>query len=98
MQLLGSDCVAQEIAPQVLRKGANSVKFHQPFARLLEAPTEAIASLIQDEILTWLIEVKEMRASIWFEKTWTVQHGYYSNASASCVGNKKAAGCESNWR
>jgi hypothetical protein len=48
-------------------KGENFVKFHQPFARLLEAPTKAIASPIQDEIVAWLKAVKEMRvASVWF--------------------------------
>jgi hypothetical protein len=58
--------------------------------------------LIQAEIVAWLKAVKEMRASVWFEKTWTgqhgISHGYYTNASAGYVGNNKAAGCESNWR
>ncbi len=79
-------------------KEENFVKFHQMFARALEAPTEAIAMLIQDEIVAWLKAVKEMRAAVWFEKTWTGQHGYYTNASAGYVGNSKAAGRESNWR
>ena len=68
------------------------------FARVLEAPTEAVALRIQDEIIAWLKAVKEMRASVWFEKTWTGPHGYYTYASAGYVGNNKAAGCESNWR
>ncbi len=65
---------------------------------MLEAPTEAIALLIQDEIVEWLKDVLEMCASIWFEKTWTGEHGYYTNASAGYVGNNKATGCESNLR
>ena len=79
-------------------KAENFVKFHQLFARVLEAPTEAIALLIQKEIVAWpgLKAVKEMCASVWFEKTWTGQHGNYTNASAGYVGNNKAAGCESN--
>ncbi len=80
------------------KKEENFVKFHQMFARVLKAPTEAIALLIQDEIVAWLKAVKEMRASVLFEKTWTGQHGYYTNASAGYVGNNKTAGCESNWR
>ncbi len=58
-------------------KEENFVKFHQLFARELEAPTEAIALLVQDEMIEWLNAVKEVRASVWFEKTWTGEHGYH---------------------
>jgi hypothetical protein len=74
------------------KKEENFVKFHQMFARVLEAPTEAT------KIVAWLKAVKKMSASVWFEKTCTGQHGYYTNASAGYVGNNKAAGCESNWQ
>ncbi len=74
------------------------IKFHQLFARELEARTEAIAQLVQEEIVEWLKAVKEMRAAAWFEKTWTGEHGSHTNASAGYVGNNKASGCESNWK
>jgi hypothetical protein len=82
------------------KKDENYVKFHQLFARELEAPTEAIALLVQVEIVDWLkaVRVKEMRASLWFEKTWTGEHGYHTNASAGYVENNKASGCESHWK
>ena len=39
-----------------------------------------------------------MRASAWFEKTWTGEHGNHTNASAGYLGTNKASGCESHWR
>jgi hypothetical protein len=79
-------------------KEDNYIKFHQLFARELEAPTEAISQLVQEEIVEWLKAVKEMRAAAWFEKTWTGEHGSHTNASAGYVGNNKASGFESNWK
>jgi hypothetical protein len=77
-------------------KEDNFIKFHQLFARELEAPTEATAQLVQEEMVECLKAVKEMRAAVWFEKTWTGEHGNHTNASAGYVGNNKASGCESN--
>ena len=74
------------------------IKFHQLIARLLVAPTIQIASLIQDQIVVWLEDVKEGRASKWYEKTWTGEHGYYTSASAGYNGNNMASGLESTWR
>jgi hypothetical protein len=79
-------------------KEENFVKFHQLFARELESPTEAIAELVQEEIVEWLKIVKEMRAAIWFEKTWTGEHGNHTNASAGYVGTNVASGIESHWK
>ena len=39
-----------------------------------------------------------MRASAWYDKTWTGEQGYYTNTSAGYMGNNKATGCEFNWR
>jgi hypothetical protein len=56
-------------------KEENFVKFHQLFARELEVPTEAIALLVQEEMVEWLKSVKEECASVRFKKTWTGEHG-----------------------
>ena len=66
--------------------------------RRVEAPTEAIAHMIQGHIVDWLRSVKETRASKWFETYWTGEHGNYTNASAGYVGNNKSTGCESHWK
>ncbi len=39
-----------------------------------------------------------MQLSVWFEKTWTGEHGNHTNASAGYVGTKKESGCESHWK
>jgi hypothetical protein len=66
--------------------------------KLLEAPTEAIARVVQSMIVDWLRSVKEPHASKWFEKEWTGEHGNYTNASAGYVGNNKSNGGESHWK
>jgi hypothetical protein len=48
----------------------------------MEAPTENMASLIQDEIIVWLNDVGEKGEAKCFEMTWTGEHGNYTNASA----------------
>jgi hypothetical protein len=79
-------------------KEENFIKFHQLLARSMEAPTESMASLIQDEIIVWLNDVGEKGAARWFEKTWTGEHGNYTNASAGYVATNKASGIEKNWK
>ena len=66
--------------------------------KLLEAPTEDIARMVQAHIVDWLVIEKETRAASWFEKEWTGEHGNYTNASAGYVGNNKSTGCESHWK
>jgi hypothetical protein len=66
--------------------------------KLLEAPTEDIARMIQAQLVVWLTYQKETRAATWFEKEWTGEHGNYTNASAGYVGNNKSTGAESHWK
>ena len=66
--------------------------------KLLEAPTEDIARMVQAHIVDWLGSVKETDAASWFEKEWTGEHGNYTNASAGYVGSNKSTGCESHWK
>ncbi len=72
--------------------------FHKLAHKLLEAPTEAIAHMIQGHIVDWLRSMKETRASSWFESYWTGEHDNYTNARAVYVGNNKSMGCESHWK
>jgi hypothetical protein len=58
----------------------------------------AITRMLQREIVVWLSEVGEARASTWFNFTWTGEHGNYTNATAGYVGNNLSSGIESNWR
>ena len=76
----------------------NWIQFHKLAHRLLEAPTGAITELVQDEIVAWLKEIKELRAAKWFEENWTGEFGNYTNATAGYVAFKKASGIEGNWR
>jgi hypothetical protein len=73
-------------------------EFHKMTHKLLEAPTEDIARVVQAHIVEWLRSVKETHAAKWFEKEWTGEHGNYTNASAGYVGNNKSNGCESHWK
>ena len=66
--------------------------------KLLEAPTEDIAHMIQAQLVVWLNHMKETRAATWFAKEWTGEHGNYTNASAGYVGNNKSTGAESHWK
>ena len=76
----------------------NWIQFHKLAHRLLEAPTGAITELVQDEIVAWLKEIKELRAAKWFEENWTGEFGNYTNATAGYVGFNKASGIEGHWR
>ena len=87
----------QEIVPQVFRQGRKFHRISQDRNKLLEAPTEDIAHMVQTHIVDWLVSEKETRAASWCEKEWTGEHGNYTNASAGYVGNSKSTGCESNW-
>ena len=77
---------------------ANWIQFHKFTHRLLEAPTLGVTELIQDEIVEWLKEIKEMQAATWFETYWTGEFGNYTNATAGYVGFNKASGIEGHWR
>ena len=50
-------------------------EFHKMAHKLLEAPTEDIARMVQAHIVDWLGSVKETHAASWFEKEWTGEHG-----------------------
>ena len=77
---------------------ANYLWFHQTIARLFQAPTMKIASLLQSNLVFELLHRAEPRASRWFDETWTDEHGNYTLASAGYVGNNKSAGIESGWK
>ncbi len=66
--------------------------------RLLQALTVAITSMLQRNIVVWLSEVGEARASAWFNDTWTGERGDYTNANAGYVSNNLSSCLESNWR
>ena len=72
--------------------------FHKMAHKLLEAPTEDIARVVQSHIVDWLRSVKETHAAKGFEKEWTGEHGNCTNASAGYVGNNKSNGGESHWK
>ncbi len=65
---------------------------------LLQAPTVEITIMLQSDIVVWLSQVGEARASVWFNDTWTGERGNYTNATAGYVGNNLSSGIESNWR
>jgi hypothetical protein len=48
----------------------NYVEFTQLTTRMLNAHTQPLACDLQEEILKWLKDVKEVRAHRWFEKYW----------------------------
>jgi hypothetical protein len=54
---------------------------------LLLAPTVEITRMLQSDIVVWLSEVGEARASVWFNDTWTGERGNYTIATAGYVGN-----------
>ncbi len=56
------------------------IQFHLLLACSLEAPRESIAELIQEELVVWLKDVGEQQAAEWYKKTWTGEHGNYTNA------------------
>jgi hypothetical protein len=56
------------------------IQFHLLLACSLEAPGESIAELIQEELVVWLKDVGEQQAAEWYKKTWTSEHGNYTNA------------------
>jgi len=76
----------------------NYVEFTQLTTRMLNAHTVPLASGLQEEILTWLKDVKEVRAHRWYEKYWMGPRGNYTNASAGYCGTNSAQGIESRWR
>ena len=65
---------------------------------LLQAPTVETTLMLQRDIVVWLSEVGEARASTWFNDNWTCESGNYTNATAGYVGNNLSSGIESNWR
>ncbi len=83
---------------KVFRKYFDKVEKFERFQcmahRLLQAPTVEIPR----DIVVWLSEVGEARASTWFYDTWTGERGNYTNAIAGYVGNNLSVGIESNWR
>ena len=72
-------------------KETNYFWFHQVIARILKAPTMAVAELLQSNLVIELNTIGERRTGTWFEGTWTSERGNYINASASAeyVGNNK---------
>ena len=60
--------------------------------KLLEAPTEDIAHMIQAQLVVWLNHVKETRAASWFAKEWTGEHGNYTNETCKSVYYQAAEG------
>ena len=79
-------------------KEENFTEFHKMAHKLLEAPTEDIAHMVQAHIVDWLVFEKETLAAAWFEKEWTGEHGNSTDASAVHVGNNILTGCESHWK
>ncbi len=75
----------------------NNVEFTQLTTRMLHAHTQPLACDLQEEILKWLKEVKEVRAHGWFEKYWMGPSGNYTNASAGFCGTNSAQGIKSQW-
>ncbi len=60
--------------------------------RMLQAPTVEITRMLQSDIVVWLSEVREARASVWFNDTWTGERGNYT------IANILSSGIKSNWR
>jgi hypothetical protein len=48
-----------------------------------------VTKLIQNEIVEWLKDIKEMQAVAWFETYWTGEFGNHTNATAGYVGFNK---------
>jgi hypothetical protein len=65
---------------------------------LLQAPTVEITRILQRDIVVWLSEVSEARASSWFNDTWTCERGNYTNDTAGYKGNHLSSGIKSPWR
>ncbi len=66
--------------------------------QMLNAHTLPLACDLQEEILKWLKDVKEVSAYHWFEKYWIGSQGNYTNASAGFCGTNSVQGIESRWR
>ncbi len=64
----------------------------------MDAPTLKIQELLQETLVRELHSRGEHRAAVWYEDTWTKEHGNYTNASAGYCGNRTSAGCEVRWR
>jgi hypothetical protein len=54
-----------------------------------------IACMIQEAMVTWLYDVEETKAAVWFALNWTGEFGNYTNASAGYVGSNDAQHIES---
>ncbi len=67
-------------------KAENYERFQCMAHRLLQTPTVAITRMLQRDIVVWLSEVGEARASTW---SWTGERGNYTNATAGYVGNNR---------
>ena len=76
----------------------NFLYFHQTVARIFDGPTLDIQELLQRHLVMELHRRDKHRAAVWYEDTWTGEHGNYTNASAGYCGNRTSAGLEANWR
>ena len=64
----------------------------------MDAPSLKIQDMLQEILVRELHSRGEHRAAVWFQDTWTKEHGNYTNASAGYCGNRTSAGCEVRWR
>ena len=64
----------------ILQRGGHKISPDSPSKSAIDIPE--ITHLIQDEIVQWLGEKKEMRAQEWFGTYWTGKFGNYTNATA----------------
>ena len=64
----------------------------------MDAPTIKLQDMLQETLTRELHRLGEQRAAVWFQDTWTGEHGNYTNASAGYCRNRTSAGCEIRWR
>jgi hypothetical protein len=77
-------------------KEENYIEFTKLATRLLDAHTQQLAAVIQEELADWLCTVGENGAAAWFQRYWTGRN--YTNALACYAGNNNAQDIESRWR